>query len=126
MLGKYYVTLSIVVDAASHEHAEELARQLASSCGKVAVHLIGQTSPQAAAPLVLDDSDLLNEEVGAGVELQLCLSRREAELLHDLCALQHEALQNAAILESVAEYRAELAVLRKFLDAIQTALRNGE
>jgi len=123
-MNKYLVTLSLVVDAVNDEHAEELTRQLAPSCGKVTTHLLGQTSPLAARPRTLNGTDQCRNnspEVGE-VELQLKLSHRETELLLDLCALQFEVLRNASINEGTLEYRQELAALQKLLEALQKRL----
>jgi len=123
-MNKYFVTLSLVVDAINDEHAEECARQLAPNCGKVAVHSLGQTSPQAAVPLILDDMDPLGgTETGVDeVELQLKLTRQEAKLLFDLCAQQAEVLKNASINEGTDEFKPELAVLQKLLITLQRRL----
>lgn len=118
---KYYVTLAMVVDAISQEHAEELARQLAPQCGKVFVFPIGQPSPFTVTPLALGRGGS-KELDGAEVELKLKLSRREAALLFDLCSLQHEILQNAELTEGTGEYQEELAVLRKLLDTTANTL----
>jgi len=120
-MNKYLVTLSLVVDAVNDEHAEELARKLASKCGKATIHLLGQTSPLVTKPRVLDNTQQRSTEVNE-VEIQLKLSRREAELLLDLCALQSEVLKNASINEGTDEFRQELAVLWKLLEALQRRL----
>jgi len=123
-MNKYFVTLSLVVDAVNDEHAEELARQFAPNCGKVTVHLLGQTSSQAAVPLILNDIDSLRDtETGVDeVEVQLKLTRQEAKLLFDLCTQQAEVLENASITERTNEFKSELTVLRKLLVALQKRL----
>lgn len=121
-MKKYHVTLAIVVDAATQEHAEELARQLAPSYASVTVKPIGETSPGVVSPFVLGsgwDPDLggANE-----VELSVKLTLREAALLYDLCSLQYEVLKNADLTEGGGVYEEELGVLQKFLNAVFEAL----